>query len=243
MKKVFLTLAAVAVFSFANAQFFVGGSLGFSTQSGTSSHTTETISPGIITTTIVDISRPTYSSFFFGPKAGYYFTEDFAIGLGLSYNRSNTTYYHNDDALENGKNEQKYGYKTVERELGIAPFIRYHFAEWDNLSLFGELSTGVMFGSSTYIYDINGNNPLYENGSEGIRFAVNIIPGIAYSVSDHVQIEATLNILEFNYMYSKSTYEQENIIENQSATITESEFSKNFNDRQGCLTIGFVYRF
>ena len=84
---------------------------------------------------------------------------------------------------------------------------------------------------------------MYENGSEGIRFAVNIIPGIAYSVSDHVQIEATLNILEFNYMYSKSTYEQENIIENQSVTITESEFSKNFNDRQGCLTIGFVYRF
>ena len=113
MKKVFLTLAAVAAFSFANAQFFIGGSLGFSTQSGTSSHTTETISPGVITTTIVDISRPTYSSFFFGPKAGYYFTENFAIGLGLSYNRSNTTYYNN-DAIEHENNEQKYGYKTVE---------------------------------------------------------------------------------------------------------------------------------
>ena len=254
MKKVFLTLAAVAAFSIANAQFFIGGSLGFSTQSGTSTSTYTTNYGSSTTTLTYEEKSPSYSVFSFGTKLGYYFNDSkWAVGLRLGINHFHETeydYYDYGQPTPDKAEPQNY-IRTIGTEFGIAPFVRYHFADWNDFSLFAELSTGVMFGNSEIIPTINGNEEAYRKGPQIFAFSINIMPGVAYRINDNIQLEATLDLFGLNYMYGKSTekntYNSSTYNESYETSITESAFGLGVCTEslfsQSNITIGFVYRF
>lgn len=257
MKKVFMTLAAVAAFSFANAQFFVGGSLGFSSGSGTESLTvTETLGNSSSTTT-TDAKAPSYSEFLFAPKVGYYLNDKLAVGLELGFITYSQTQY-DLPGLGDGPNPDydykaeptENFYKGTENLFGVAPFVRYHFAQWNNFSLFGELSVGLAFSSSKEVATIDGKEEEME-GPSMFGFGVTIMPGISYKINDHIQLEATLDVFGLNYMYSKSTLNEEEVYGDYTYSTeyvsTESEFGFGLDTRNlfsvANLTIGFVYKF
>lgn len=257
MKKVFMTLAAVAAFSFANAQFFVGGSLGFSSESGNKKETWTSTYLGTTTTTTSEEKTPSYSEFSFSPKVGYYLNDKLAVGIELGFTTySETEYLYDDDAEihpgsgPNKAEQTEYNYKSTENLFGVAPFVRYHFAQWNNFSLFGELSVGLAFGSSKEVATINGKEEEME-GPSLFGFGVSIVPGISYKINDHIQLEATLDVFGLNYIYSKSTQNQEYNYSNYNATlegvITASKFGFGLDTQNlfsvANLTIGFVYRF
>ena len=243
-----MTLAAVAAFSFANAQFFVGGSLGFSSESGNKKETWTSTYLGTTTTTTSEEKTPSYSEFSFSPKVGYYLNDNLAVGIELGFTTySETEYLYDDDAEihpgsgPNKAEQTEYNYKSTENLFGVAPFVRYHFAQWNNFSLFSELSVGLAFGSSKEEME----------GPSLFGFGVSIVPGISYKINNHIQLEATLDVFGLNYIYSKSTQNQEYNYSNYNATlegvITASKFGFGLDTQNlfsvANLTIGFVYRF
>lgn len=239
MKKIFMTLAAVAAFSFANAQIFVGGSLGIST----SSSRTNTSSTSGTSTIEGEYKGPSNFDLLAAPKVGFYLNDKLAVGLGLGINHFSETEY---DYIGVYPAVSEYTMKNLGTEFGIIPFVRYHFAEWNNFSLFGELNVGMLFGSSKDI-EMTANTELITEGPKAFAFNVSVTPGVAYKINDHIQLEAMINLLGLNYIYNKITQVNDNISSQQERVTRESEFefgadSKNaFN--VGNLTIGFVYKF
>ena len=244
MKKAFMTLAAVAAFSFANAQFFVGGSLGFTSGSGSSSVTVTETSGSNTETTTIEEKNPSYSEFSFSPKAGYYLNDKLAVGITLGFSTYSETEY--DYNYSNNLQQTEMSLKYTENMFGVAPFVRYHFAEWNNFSLFGELSMGLAFGSSKEI-ETSPNKEEEMKGPSLFGFGVTIMPGISYKINDHIQLEATLDVFGLNYTYEKSTRNEEYSNTNYESVNTESEFGFGLDTQNlfnmANLTIGFVYRF
>src|SRR5690606_17220279 len=157
MKKLLLSLAAVFVFGLVNAQetesngfakgdVFLSGSVGFSSES-----------TGDVKTNGFNIT----------PSAGYFVSENIAVGLSLGYTSTK-------DEAPN-REDIKYS------EFGIGAFGRYYFTPANKFSLFGQLGVGSQNGK-------------YEQGSTEVKadgFNVAVAPGINYFVSEHFAREAT----------------------------------------------------
>ncbi|WP_330442069.1 porin family protein [Flavobacterium sp. C4GT6] len=164
MKKVLLSLAAVFAFGLANAQetenngfakgdVFLSGSVGFSSES-----------TGDVKTNGFNIT----------PSAGYFVSENIAVGLSLGYTSTK-------DEAPN-REDIKYS------EFGIGAFGRYYFTPANKFSLFGQLGVGYQNGK-------------YEQGSTEVKsdgFNVAVAPGINYFVSEHFALEATFGILSYS---------------------------------------------
>lgn len=160
MKKLILLAVAVFAFTFANAQeetttygfgegdVFISGTVGFnSTKQG-------------------DFKS---NGFTLAPKAGYFFTENIAIGLGLGY----TSAKEEVGPLENKVNT-----------LGFDVFGRYYFTPASQFSLFGELNLG---------YDTTDNDDFKVN-----TFGVDLGLGMNYWVSSNFALEAGLGVLGYS---------------------------------------------
>lgn len=168
MKKVLLSAIAVMAFGFANAQdvpttgfsqgdVFITGSVGFGSEK-----------TGDFKTNTFNIS----------PKAGYFVTNNIALGVQLGYTTVKDT---EDTPL--GETEEK----TTDLQIGA--FGRYYFTPARNFSFFGQLSAGYL-SSKTETSPGGG-----EVKSDGVNVA--LAPGISYFVSDHIALEATFGILGY----------------------------------------------
>lgn len=106
MKKIMMTLAAVAVAATMNAQVYVGGTLGFKSisQDGNSA-----------------------TAFTINPEVGYNLDENWAVGIDLGYSTSNI-------ALEDGIFDGKLD-KSV-NTFSINPYARYTFVKLDKVNFF-----------------------------------------------------------------------------------------------------------
>lgn len=247
MKKVFMTLAAIAAFSFANAQVFVGGSLGFSSQS---SSVDLTLSEGNTVIHANDIRDEEYvdpatSEFYFAPKVGIYLTDKLAAGLSLGFGRYTETEYSMYDINTNANPAtfKEEVYKSIYTDFAVAPFVRYHFAGWNNFSVFAELTAGVMFGNEKSIAE-RGTTREEDNNQKSFGLGVAVVPGLAYKINENIQLEATLDLFGLNYNYTKFTYEDG---DEYKAENKESEFGLGIDTESvfnvGSLTIGFTYKF
>jgi hypothetical protein len=157
MKKVLLTVAlTVATFVGANAQIYVGGALGFETNSDK---------------TPLDVSV-NKSSFSLAPEVGYYLTDKFDIGLDLAFT---TGKYQNDDKFTGwaiapyarysffqfgkfeligkgtiffGGEDTDNGYKGTEFGVSVFPVLAYSLT--DNVVLFSNLKfAGLNFTNTS----------------------------------------------------------------------------------------------
>lgn len=169
MKKILLSAVAIMAFGFANAQdtptkgfakgdVFVSGSVGFGSEK-----------TGELKSNVFNIS----------PKAGYFVTENIAVGVKLGYT--------------SGKDTNQVGPGTVEVKTNAfeaGAFGRYYFTPASQFSFFGELSAGFN-SSKSEIEGVPG-----ESKSNG--FNVGLAPGISYFVSNNIALEATFGLLGYN---------------------------------------------
>lgn len=102
------------------------------------------------------------SSFVFSPSFGYFISDNFAVGTGLTLGTSRTG---------TGSN------KTTGSTFAIGPFARYYkHTSNENLAIFGEAAFG--FGTGK-------NDPAFGNVTHSNFISFAISPGAAYFFNEH----------------------------------------------------------
>lgn len=165
MKKVILSAVAVFALTFANAQesessygfgegdIFVTGGIGFDSSKTGDSKT---------------------NGFNFSPKAGYFITENIAVGIGL----------------EIGSTKVENGAEVKTNTFGGEVFGRYYFTPSSQFSVFGELAVG--FGSNkTEVEGVPGD-------VTSKTFGVNAGVGVSYFLNSNWALEAGWAGLGYN---------------------------------------------
>ena len=199
MKKLILLFAVVAISAQAFSQMFVGGSFGISFDK----HKDESN----------DISKST--EFTLAPKVGYYLDDNLAFGAHLGFETRSTTYF-------NGNADDS---KSSRNLFTLAPFVRYHFMELGNLSIFAEPTLSLGFGGEK---TETGNNTTRD--ADISKFGLYVVPALAYKVNDKIDIEAF-----FGYFGYTSETDKEG--DNKD---TYNSFGLNITSG---LSLGFTYKF
>lgn len=128
MKKIIMmAVMAVAAVS-ANAQVWVGGSLGFNTEKAK----------------FGDVELSSGTSFEISPEVGYNLNEKWAVALALGYS-------HNDNTTINFAGMEVEG---MSNQFSIKPYVRYTFVKSGNFSAFCD---GVLDYSTTHINGVENN--------------------------------------------------------------------------------------
>ena len=215
MKKTILILAIASIAVTLNAQWFLGGNVGFSTR------TEQTIADSG-----TDYANKTIIGFQIAPKAGYYFNEKFAFGLSLSIG-GNFTLATNPNAPD---------HLSFSVPWKFSPFVRYHVYNYKKFSLILEGSTGV----SGNHFKASQNTDFKDN--IGIN-VINITPVLGYKLTDHFQLEAGLNFLSLGYnIYLNYAGEKPNKTTHIAHDFNIGFNSANIIS-MGYLTIGAIYKF
>lgn len=166
MKKILLSAVAIMAFGFANAQETTGFTKGDIFASGSVGYGSEKTG---------DNKNNTFN---FSPKAGYFVTNNIAVGVKLGFT--------------SGKDTEQVGPASIETKTNTfeaGAFGRYYFTPASQFSFFGELSAGFN-SSKTEIDGVPG-----ESKSNG--FNVGVAPGISYFVSKNIALEATFGLLGY----------------------------------------------
>ena len=196
MKKVFLTLTMVAFAMAANAQFILGGQLGFSTTGGNTHY--EAIAPF---TNAFDHPSTKTTDLRIAPSIGYMLNDKMQVGLSLMYVTGSSinygtvgTYYAGHEDWVKGKGGA----------FGIAPYFRYYFAQAGNFNFFCEaVLTFISSGRDhTHAYD-NSTTPVIDVEADGptsysiIDFS--IVPGVNYKFNDNWSADCYIDLAGLAY--------------------------------------------
>lgn len=167
-------MTALLAFGFANAQetttenggfskgdLFLSGSVGYGSDE--------------------DFNGDKTNEFNVSPKAGYFVTNNIAVGLSLGYT--------------NGKTEQDGEADTKTNEFNVGAFGRYYFTPASQFSIFGEL--GVGYGT---LKQEQGDAEAKYNG-----FNVGLAPGVSYFISKNFALEATVGLLGYTSVKNDDT--------------------------------------
>ncbi len=171
MKKIFLLAVAIITFGFANAQdtgsgfskgdLFITGAVGVGSQK---------------------TGDQKLSSLEFSPKAGYFISNNIALGLALGLNSTKD---------DNGVNTLVKVNRT-----SFGAFGRYYFTPGSQFSVFGQL--GFDISSTKNKREVTTGPITTPNETKSNGFGVALAPGVSYFVSKHFALEATWGILNFN---------------------------------------------
>lgn len=167
MKKIVLTVAAVFAFGFANAQeetsegfkkgdTFISGAVSFgSTKTG-------------------DFKT---SDFEIAPSAGYFVTENIAVGVSVGYLSSKV-----DVGTADVKNST----------FTVGAFGRYYFTPASKFSIFGQLGVNYMSYDNEFDPETQTVGEFKGNG-----FGVKLAPGVSYFLTKNFALEASFGVLGF----------------------------------------------
>ncbi len=171
MKKLFLvTIVAFAMSSISNAQFFVGGGVGFDLTGGKT----------VIGSTTTD--KPKTTSFDFSPVVGYVLSDNLEVGLELSLNTEKTKTFDTPETIG----------KTT--GFGLSPFARYYAVKMDKFGIFAQgvlvynLETSKLTVSSTTT-----------KGPKTTTLGFGVLPGISYDLNDQISLLAHINGLNLGF--------------------------------------------
>lgn len=155
-----------------NAQYFAGGSIGFSIQNAN------------LESGATDLNESKSFSTSFSPTAGVFLSDKFAIGLEL-----NTGFR---------KQESGIDIKSIHKEtyFGLSPFVKYYAVKWNKFSIYG---TGSMRTRFTKSDNESGDS---ENNFRNTSISLNIYPGLSYDISDKLQLLTSLNFMSVSCGYS-----------------------------------------
>jgi opacity protein-like surface antigen len=155
MKKILMTMVAVFAAMNMNAQVYVGGSVGFgSVKSG--SHSSE-------------------STYKIVPEIGYNLNDQWAIGVGLGYQKGNCDFGNLDFAF------------NTQEIFTVSPYARYTFINSNLVNVF--VDGGLGFAS------------VKDGGS---FFQAGVRPGIALKASDKISLVAHVGFVGFETFSPKN---------------------------------------
>lgn len=247
MKRLIILTISALIGLNANAQIFVGGSIGY--QYDKLGSTTE----NKLLTASLQAANPQYTGsvnhgFNITPKVGYRFNDKWAAGVGLEYAPTFINYSTEDPQLEEIMTYRK----QRQDNINLAFFGRYTI--WGingfNICLQGELMGGYIHSKMTrptveraLLTDVLTPNEV----SHGFTVGVTLFPMLTYDITKHLSVIAEFNILGVSYSFTKlfTTSSLARIEdEEKSATATQSRnlISLNLNSKAS-LKFGIEYRF
>lgn len=213
MKKVFLTFAFVAAAFFCQAQLFVGGSLGFGVTGGNHEHNG------------YKVDNPKGLTFTIHPNLGYMFSDRIGAGVDFGY------------GLERIKEDvEGEDLKVFAHSWSVTPYFRYVFVNWDPIKIYGDLQ--VSFGGTKNKAKYDG---VSIDGNKVFNFGAQIIPGIAYAITDNLSMNAQVYLFGIGYSLDKTTYENDSDYPD-GLEKKDTAFGFLINENTP-LTIGFFYTF
>ena len=171
MKKVFLAVlfAGITAVS-ANAQLFVGGSIGFDFSADKHTQGTK------VTNEDLDIS------FDFSPKVGYYLSSNFGVGVITHFGMGFT----------NDRDNNPTKYSTI--QWGFGPFMRYTVLSRGDFSMLVEGGAGVYGEVSKRTIGSTTNKAPSTFG-----FDISAMPLLSYSLTNRVNLEVSSNLLRLGF--------------------------------------------
>ena len=223
MKKLFITLAlAAATFVGANAQFVIGGHLSLGSNFAGVSYDGD------------DQLDNSNLGFGLGAKFAYAFKEKFEIGLkaGFDYDYTSVkTYLPGGSATATGDG---FGwYITPTFRWSFLNVDRFHLGLQADLSFFGDDGAALFEAAATPIK------------SFGVGLSAK--PFIAFDITDHLIIDAELNVVGFGFNVITNT-EETSPMADDAGKLTVVNIGENINSNAGratmnLVTLGIAYKF
>lgn len=189
MKKVLLTLALAAFAFAANAQFIVGGQIGFGSTGGTDKY--EANSPA----NAFNVPNTKSTDLTIAPTISYVLNDNMQVGLNIAYTSSSTTVY----TFGAYAIDKEDWVKTTTGIFTIAPYFRYYFAQIDKFNFFCEAQLGFSTSGRDkgHMYD-NTGTPVIDEDFKGATsttaLAFSITPGVNYRISEHFSADCYIDL-------------------------------------------------
>lgn len=178
MKKLFVTLAFLAVSLISNAQLFVAGSLSAYHVGGETSykapfHTVD--------------EAPIQNGFTITPAVGYMIPgKSYGFGLGLGY------------AYSSVKESMA---KDFTNTFDFGPFFRYAYARFDKITLYVDAKIPMSVSNDkTKIGD-----DVAIDGDKIFSIGGRLIPGLTYKFNNHILFTTEIGLLSINCMHTRIT--------------------------------------
>ena len=242
MKRFLIVLVFVATGLVANAQFFVGGSIGFSHGAGYSEETST------LHTGMDPVPNETYSysprttTFSIAPTVGMMFSDNMGFGATIGYKQDITKECTNDEKKEFNS---IIGYS----EFAFTPFFRYVFGDFGKIKLYADAKIPLAFGNNKHVYEkVVGEELVEEKGTSEypkiFEFGFYIQPAFTYQFNEHISFNAQLGLLTLGWKQTKESYvEEDAVIKNTKEGVDKNnEFGFGINGRVP-VEFGFVYTF
>lgn len=208
MKKVLLTIALAAFTFAANAQFVIGGQLGYSNNGGN----VNTVNVLGATTTEWNVPANIWSSFTIMPKIGYNLNDKMQVGAAFgvtsTYNRVYNAIY--GVAYSPLYPDAEDWQATADMGFTFAPYFRYNLIELtDNLTLFCEAQVALTFTGKTKFTDhatavagLPAVDEEYDGNTKSTDIDVAITPGMNYKFSDNFSADLYIDLLGLGYTHN-----------------------------------------
>ena len=237
MKKILLSLAVVCCSLMANAQFTVGGNLGFDVRNASVNYSES-----------VDRSQMPSQSFIsslfqIGPKLGWTFKNGtMSAGLIFDFAWANENY--SDGVFSFNRDKFNYlrcdGAKLSVFSWSVTPYFRWNFVSiTDRLSIFAEAN--VSFGGNSYkakYFDqITDKWDQINDIPSNFYVSASIVPGLNYKFNSHFSLDVYVDLLRLYESLSFSSQTVKNDVLGTSYTTTEVSNHFGF----GATTIGKSY--
>lgn len=246
MKKAIFTLALAAFAFAANAQFVLGGSLGFNHNGG--NQNTDPSSALIL----ADYAQNARTNFNISPKFGYNINDKMQLGLALGINYNYNRTYGVLQLNSSNNNYEDYGSNT-QWSYDIAPYFRYNITDFGKFTLFCEaqLAFGITPKSSIYDNDNGGSNPTNTKGNtSSFGIDLTVVPGLNYKLSDCCSLDLYVDLAGCYYSYNSNKVETSTLTTTVTTTNTTHDygFTANANAQTlgahlGNFRLGFNYHF
>lgn len=173
MKKAIFSVFALMTLTLSlNAQVFLSGDVSTYTGRDKAKYDNTTVKGDL------------YYSSKVGVKGGYFFNDDFAIGLNLRYDFS---------INKNSSHDRK----DFDRSLNFYPFVQYYFLHSGNFAFGAEASAGISVEGG-YLKD---ENVKHVKGKENTFFTY-VSPVAMYWLSDNWALTTSLGKLYFEHSWS-----------------------------------------
>lgn len=218
MKKLLSVLAIAAMASTAHAQLWFGGSIGISNDGG------------INKTSEYKHKTAANSKVSLAPMVGFGLNEQLSIGGKLNIVTSTSKRFQYD------ADNKETVIKNVTNTVGVTPFVRYTFAEFNKFGLMAEAGLPIAYSSTK---NVDGSETT--KGDPTTSVGLYAVPMLTYGLNDHFSLECTLDFLSLNTAYNITTDRDDS----SNTTVTHS-FDFGVNTRTvatvGWITIGFIYK-
>lgn len=248
MKKIVLTIALAAFAFAANAQFVIGGQIGFNTSGGNGwySNFTEFTVPADVHTDLA-----------IAPKFGYNINPQMHVGIVLGFTSSTIKDYSVYDSYYTSPDFEGW-VKTTSTGFYIAPYFRYSFLTANRFTFFAEAQAAYGFipavKTHTFRTAIDGVISARDETSTGntttSNFSLSIVPGVNYRISNRFSADLYVDLLGLAFTTSTAHYRSTDDGDIRESKRTSNSFrcvanlnAETLEDHLGLFRLGFNYHF